>query len=396
MLAICSDLDETPDRRVYREIARFLNTNETTTIGPGVGLEIGNSIYFDMAPNQFAYWNTDDVGREMIRALIRSGHIDCLHSYGDFAGRRMHAARALEELTRHDCRLEVWIDHAAVPTNFGADIMRGVGDLPGAAAYHADLTCDFGVKYVWRGRVTSMIGQNAPPSLRTSFSARHPAASARTFGKEAVKHVLGRFGNPKYAPHGDNRVLFPARLRDGRPVYEFMRSNPCCMGVGLGATGREIGQVLTQKMLDRLVERAGACVFYTHLGKIHDPKRPFDQAAVNAFRRLAQTQHDGSALVSTTRRLLRYLTLRDNLEHSAIRDGNLLMIDARPREDALIGADELKPEDFGGMTFYVPDGVHCRLNLLGRLVQGLTHNPPDETGRSSVTVPWPELSFPDV
>ena len=38
--------------------------------------------YFDMPPDQFAYWNTDDAGREMVRALIRSGHIDCFHSFG--------------------------------------------------------------------------------------------------------------------------------------------------------------------------------------------------------------------------------------------------------------------------------------------------------------------------
>ncbi len=62
MLAICSDLDETPDRNVYYQIMRFLNTTEETAMGPGVGLEVGNSVYFDMPPNQFAYWNTDDAG----------------------------------------------------------------------------------------------------------------------------------------------------------------------------------------------------------------------------------------------------------------------------------------------------------------------------------------------
>ena len=88
MLAICSDLDETPDRHVYWETMKFLNTTEETTMGSGVGLEVGNSIYFDMPPDQFAYWNTDDAGREMVRSLIQSGHIDCLHSYGDLATTR--------------------------------------------------------------------------------------------------------------------------------------------------------------------------------------------------------------------------------------------------------------------------------------------------------------------
>ena len=106
MLAICSDLDETPDRHVYEDTARYLNTHRMTSMGPGVGLEVGNTIYFDMPPDQFAYWNTDDAGRAMIQALIRSGHIDCFHSFGDLARTRGHAGRALDELARHDCRLE--------------------------------------------------------------------------------------------------------------------------------------------------------------------------------------------------------------------------------------------------------------------------------------------------
>src|SRR5688500_14469800 len=76
MLAICSDLDETPDAQTYYELMRFMNTTEETSMGPGAGLEVGNTIYFDMPDGQFAYWNTDERGRAMARALIRSGHID--------------------------------------------------------------------------------------------------------------------------------------------------------------------------------------------------------------------------------------------------------------------------------------------------------------------------------
>jgi len=134
MLAICSDLDETPDRHVYAESMRFLNTTSQTAMGPGIGLEVGNSIYFDMAPGQFSYWNTDEAGRAMVRTLIHSGHIDCLHSYGDLATHRRHAGRALDELTRYDCRVRVWVDHAQAVSNFGADIMRVAGH-DGAAVY---------------------------------------------------------------------------------------------------------------------------------------------------------------------------------------------------------------------------------------------------------------------
>jgi hypothetical protein len=65
ILAICSDLDETPDRNQYFNLMKFLNSRDLTPLGPGVGLEVGNSIYFDMPADQFSYWNTDDQGRRM-------------------------------------------------------------------------------------------------------------------------------------------------------------------------------------------------------------------------------------------------------------------------------------------------------------------------------------------
>ena len=100
MLAICSDLDGTSDRRVYWEweIMRFLNTTEMSSMGRGVGLEVGNSIHFRAIPPQFSCWDTDDAGHEMVRTLIRSGHIDCLHTFGELVYTRDEAKRVLDFL----------------------------------------------------------------------------------------------------------------------------------------------------------------------------------------------------------------------------------------------------------------------------------------------------------
>jgi hypothetical protein len=305
MLAICSDLDLTPDAETYFELMRFLNTTEETSMGPGVGLEVGNTIYFDMPQGHFSYWNTSQDNRAKIRALIKSGHIDCLHSYGDLASTRAQAARALEELERHGCRLRVWIDHSKAPTNFGADIMRGHGDELGHAAYHADLTIAHGVEYVWRGRVTSVIGQNRPASLRGIADPTQPSASAKTIFKEALKQVLARCGSRKYRLHARNRLMQPVRLRDNRgEVYEFMRCNPHCNGVSSCDTGWGIPRVLTGKFLDRLLARRATCILYTHLGKLGAGKRQFDKPTVECFRHLGDYYRSGKILVTTTSRLL--------------------------------------------------------------------------------------------
>ena len=396
LLAICSDLDETPDRRVYSEIMRFLNTTKITAMGLGVGLEVGNTIYFDMPPEQFAYWNTDDLGREMVRNLMRSGHIDCLHSFGDLATTRDHAARALDELSRHECRLEVWVDHGVAPSNFGADIMAGCGDIPGHPVYHADLTCAFGIKYVWRGRVTSVTGQNVGPRLSGIFALRHPGASGRTLAKEAAKQCVSWCGDGKYSMHRPNRVLRADRLRNGQAVFEFLRCNPHWKGPGEGATASGLTEVLTSGFLDRLVRRGGVCVLYTHLGKVRETQVPFNKQTVAVLRRLADRYSRGDILVTTTRRALGFCRAMQGISLSTECVEGETVVNVSTGDGAGGCASALADSDFDGLTVYTPDPDRTRLRLNGKVLHTVIRNGPDHTGRSSVSLPWPRLEFPDL
>ena len=308
LLAICSDLDETPSAEAYFEIMRFLNTTAETSMGPGVGLEVGNTMYFDMPEGHFSYWSASEGDRARIRALIRSGHVDCLHSFGDLATTREHAARALDELARHECWMRVWVDHATAVTNFGSDIMCGHGDDPAHPAYHADLTVGYGIRYVWRGRVTSVIGQNKPVSFRGIANWSHPVASLKTLAKETAKQVTARIGSAKYELHAGTGILRHTSLRDGSPVSEFLRSNPHWGGVSSADNAKGMAEVLSPQVLDTLVERGGVSILYTHLGKADrtQVKAPLPPATVAAFRRLAQYQENGQICVTTTARLLNW------------------------------------------------------------------------------------------
>jgi hypothetical protein len=391
LFAICSDLDETPDRQVYEETLRYLNTMEATSMGPGLGLEVGHSLYFDMDPAQFAYWNTDDAGRELARALIRSGHIDCIHSFGDLATTRAHAGRSLDELSRHGCRIEVWTDHAVAPSNLGHDIMQGQGDLAGSEAYHADLTWDFGVRYVWRGRVTSVIGQDVPRRLTGIFRARHPLASARTLAKELAKGVLARAGSVKYAMHGSNEVLRGVRLRSGQRVWEFLRSNPCWMAVDKGESAEGVAEVIDRTLLNHLAERGGVTLLYTHLGKVTDRREPLPVPSRRALGLLAEANRAGRILVTTTRRALGYCHMRQRVRFEPV-PGEGLTVDVRM--EASESPNGTLPADLAGLTLYVREPERTRLTFNGRPVDGLRRNPPDHTGRPSVSLPWRPLAFP--
>jgi hypothetical protein len=392
MVAICSDVDATPDWRVYLETMRYLNTSGPTALGPGLGLEVGNSITFDMPPQEFAYWNTDDCGRHVVRALIHSGHVDCLHSFGSLAATRDHAERALAELARHECRLEVWTDHSVAPTNFGADIMRGQGDVRSSPAYHADLTCAHGVQFVWRGRVTSAIGQDAPRTLRGLFDGRHPLASVRTVAKEAAKGLAARLGHGRYAMHAANDVLRPAALRDGHEVWEFLRCNPHWAGVGRGESASGLADVFGERVLRQLLRGGGMGVIYTHLGKVASRQEPLGARTRAALVRLAALAHEGRILATTTRRLLGYCRALRELRLAVARENDCWTAHLTVPERARTAPGGVS--DLDGITVYVPDAGRARLVVNGREVGRVRRNPADQTGRPSLSLPWPRLSFP--
>ena len=106
---------------------------------------------------------------------------------------------------------------------------------------------------------------------------------------------------------------------------------------------------------------------------------------------LALAQRRGDLLVTTTRRLLGYRRARDRVRLTATDDAQGLRVDVAA-EGAWNGGD--LPHDLEGLCLYVDRPDRTRLFVGGREVAGLHCNPPDESGRPSVSLPWRRLEFP--
>jgi hypothetical protein len=387
MLAICSDLDETPDKRVYFEMCKYLNSTEETDYGPGLGMEVGNSIYFDMPQGQFSYWNTDDSGRNMIHKLIESGHIDCLHSFGDLTKTRERVIENWSVLREQGFDLKVWIDHAQAPTNLDPDIMQGKGALIDSNTYHTDVTIsEEGIKYVWKGRVTSIIAQNVKRTYRGLFTIAHPLRSSKTILIEFAKGVLGFIGNKKYAMHAANSIMRDTTLEDGKKVIEFMRTNPSWAGVSVFEKGKDIGEVLTEKFLNVLIEEEGCSILYTHLGKIDNSTDPFGYSGRQAFQMLKENYESGEILVLTTRRLLDYNFAQRSIVFTTENSGDDYIIH--------IASDGVGADELGGLTWYVENPDKVKIYLRGRQIDNVQINKEDSSGRKSITIPFQRLKLP--
>ena len=388
MLAICSDLDETPNKDIYFETARYLNTTDETSLGKGVGLEVGNTIYFDMPDHNFSYTNTDDDGRQKIHQLIDSGHIDCLHSFGDFVNDRALIEKHWNAIQAGKRKIEVWVDHAQAPTNLDNDIMQGQGAEIGKPAYHSDLTVQSGMlAFIWKGRVTSCVAQNAKRSYQALFNKKQIKASLKTIALEFIKGWFARLGNKKYAMHKDNKVLRKSKLVDGTEINEFMRCNPSWGGVSCFDQARGIHHVLTKEVLDTLVKKQGCSILYSHLGKVYSSTEPFHQCTREAFELLASYQNNHEILTATARRLLGYNRTIEELSFTTKVVGE---------EIHLYLSTSYSGEDLQGLTFYVEEPMQVKLYINKLLFDEITHNPPDMTGNVSISIKWCALTFPNI
>jgi hypothetical protein len=387
MLTICSDLDETPSKEIYFETARYLNTMEDTLLGKGVGLEVGNTIYFDMPEHNFSYTNTDDDGRHKIQQLIQSGHIDCLHSFGDFVTNREQINKYWSAIRQGERKIEVWVDHAQAATNLDNDIMQGEGAEIGKPAYHTDLTVQSGsLPFIWKGRVTSCVAQNAQRSYASIFNRKQFKASSKTILLEFIKGWFARLGNKKYAMHKANKVLRKTTLIDGTPALEFMRCNPSWGGVSMFDTARGIHNVLTVSVLNTLVKGQGCSIFYSHLGKVCSPQAPFSKQTRQAFELLASYQHKQQVLVTTTRRLLGYNRTVGELDFVVKQQGD---------ETQIHLTTDYYGEDLNGLTWHVEEPEKITLYINGEKHLNLQLNQADQTKRSSVSIAWLPLNYPD-
>ena len=390
-MTICSDIDGTTTKEEFLEIQKFLNTKEETSMGEGVGLEIGNSFVMYAPPTcAFSYFSGNPGNAQIIGKFIKAGYIDFMHSYGEKADfTRKDAIKALKELNNNQCKVDVWVDHAKTPDNLGDDTTSGLGDHPHSIAYHSDLTVAYGIKFVWLGRVTPVIGQSAPITLKTFYSiydSHHRVQSLINIGKEFAKNVLAVFGNKKYAMHQSYDLVRIAKLDDGKKVYEFLRFDNYWEGVAMGATSKRLSYVISRRTLERLKEVGGYMIVYTHLGKNSDCPQVIAKETQITLRDLASEHEKGNIYVTTTSKLLNYYINHKYLNWSYETKGDEIVITISGVEDPVFGSFVPTTEDLQGITFYVPDKGKTRIYINDKEITNFQRNPPDHRARESITI----------
>ena len=400
-LAICSDIDATQTTDEFLEIQRFLNTTAMTSMGEGLGLEIGNSFYFYDNKGEWAYFTHDEYAKRVTINLIRTGYIDCLHSYGDGATSRDEILRALDVLHRADCHLDVWINHFGAQSNMSRKFEYMFGECRGDDArspvYHADVTLDYGIRFAWVGATTRVVGQAPSPessSWSTVFDPRYPLRSSLSVCKEIRKHVLGKWGDKRYIMQWRNQLMRPLQLEDGQNIHEFRRHCNHPVNIDQGATSRGLSYVISGRALEHLKATQGYMIVYTHLGKNSDCEQVIAPETQAALRHLAQAYRDGQIYVTTTSKLLHYYLVHQYLVWSHQQSEGWVRIHIDYLDDPVFGKITPTLAQLQGLTFYVPDRERVAVYVGGVEAKGMQRNLADDSGRESVTLPFTALSFP--
>ena len=397
-MTICSDIDGTTTVERFLAIQEFLNTTEETSMGSGVGLEIGNTFFPYPLDDDFGYFSSRSHDREVIETMIKAGYIDCIHSWGDGATTREQVLTGLKALEDSGCKLKVWVDHSRAPSDFGKDTTPGTGDVPDSPIYHADATLAYGIRFVWKGRGSNIVGHGVPFSLR-AFSnildRHHLKDTTRSLVKEVAKITLAYAGKERFAIHANNKFMRIHTLTDGQQVYEFQRCNTYWQGQSYGHNSWGLAYVLRPQTLKALVKSKGVMVIYTHIGV--GPEQPpyLPPETQAALRNLAEVHRAGEIYITTTARLLTYYVNHKYLLWSQeTNDNDETVIRVYGVADPLSGQHLPPVEDLQGITFYVPDSSRAQIIVGDRLLEQIERHPADETGRQSVSIPRTFLTYP--
>ena len=269
-------------------------------------------------------------------------------------------------------RVSVWINHGDRfnTQNVGC---RGWDD-PGAPNGHVDQMRLAGVRWLWVSSLTDTIGQSAHRLQRPSFG------RLKNDWLRPTKRVLAgtSVGNPFHF----NRVT--QSFRDEQGAFRtFVR-----FGFWHKASSEDFSVLVEDATLDRLERMQGYAVVYVHLYKRRQATRISD-VDWSGFQRLAMREKRGTLKVTTTSRLLRYHDAVSNLRWRSSRRGSNLEIHIDAASSESLG--ETDREQLQGLTFYVDDPERSTLYANGRMIENTQANPPDETGRPSIGIPWRPL-----
>jgi len=422
-LAICSDIDGTSLDN-FIAIHKFLNTEQETEIGTGLSLPIGDSFWMYDRPNltnsAFSYFENlqgkESKSAPVIRDFIRAGIIDVMHSYGNFATMadfsRKLAMQAIDELQKHNLRIEVWTNHGGIESiqNVGA-LSWGKGDIPtheenGTSGeldcYHSEMLIDYGIRFYWDCEVslTSLVGQDAPVHFSEAYWRSPLYSGFKLKMKSIIKGYLSfadllyhKFNKKHFIPWQpfdfQNYLIQPDQLRDGNILFKFKR-----FGHGKLDWSDDLNFILNDRVINHLMKKQGYLILYIHLGdrKEKNDSNPLSAPTIEKLQQIAELYHRGDLWVGTTSQLLKYNFIYNYVNWSVTETDAEYQIKIGGLNTSIPTYD-LTIDDLSGLTFVSPNDKAVSLFFNDKKIPSKIY-PEKEKNQQYIMIPIKKPEWP--
>lgn len=258
---------------------------------------------------------------------ILSQKHDIIHTWGDYMHSRnlgfdrKDAVEACEILKENGVHPKVWIDHSQFVGNLLHSSNKGsipqTKDASGIVyknyVYTLDLIKQIGIRYIWDGYITDVIGQDRGLKASRYFKNKTDS-SLKAIVKTILSYVIPskRLLNLIRLNIPNNQQYFPYEFPDGNKLYCFRR-----YGKWKDADIYGLGKIIASEKIDTLIRNESTMVVYTHLEK--RPASENNESYHIPPETRASLQHiknkyvEKELMVSPISELLDYLVIRDNI-----------------------------------------------------------------------------------
>ena len=131
-------------------------------------------------------------------------------------------------------------------------------------------------------------------------------------------------------------------------------------------------------------------VIYTHFNE--NVQNDLPKTLTKNLQQLKNRSDKKEVLIATTSRLLKYWEVSKYVSYDIIKNKKKIEIVIDKNLNSPAGSKNLDLDHLQGLTFYINTNQQCTIKFDD--VQIATKlNPPDETGQTSISIPWRKLDY---
>ncbi|MAW33542.1 MAG: hypothetical protein CMK56_03940, partial [Proteobacteria bacterium] len=207
----------------------------------------------------------------------------------------------------------------------------------------------------------------------------------------------------KYKKKLFNNILIENISRDNIKNFIFKRFR----GID-GPTSSNFILQVNPENLDLLEQQEGAVILYQHfgirrailMGKRHESqdyttdKNVLDYNNIAAFKMLADRFNEGRILVTTTKKLLNYIRMRNYLDFSIDNSQNETFINIKGIDCPVYGYQKIEKNMLSGLTFQIKSKNNVPKIVLNNKLLKTREFKDKKTGDVFMYFPWKKIDWP--